>query len=69
MTKWPESTLGEHITVKHGFAFKGEFFAATGEAIILTPGNFPIGGGLQFRDGKERYYVGSYPSTFRLLPG
>lgn len=32
--------LGECLTVKHGWAFKGEFFQETGKQCILTPGNF-----------------------------
>lgn len=69
MTEWRETTLGELLSVKHGWAFKGEFFASDGEEIVLTPGNFPIGGGLQFRVGKERFYTGPYPSEFRLSAG
>ena len=69
MTEWQDMTLGDLITVKHGFAFKGEFFSPNGEEIVLTPGNFPIGDGLQFRDGKERFYTGPYPKEFRLAPG
>lgn len=69
MTGWREATLGDLLTVKHGYAFKSEFFAPEGNEIVLTPGNFPVGGGLQFRDGKERFYVGPYPPEFRLSPG
>lgn len=69
MSQWRETTLGELITVKHGWAFKGEHFESEGDEIVLTPGNFPIGGGLQFREGKERYYSGEYPSEFRLAAG
>src|SRR5690606_27374033 len=69
MTGWREVELGDLITVKHGYAFKGEHFAADGDEIVLTPGNFPVGGGLQIRPGKERYYVGPYPDEFRLEPG
>lgn len=69
MTEWREVALGELLSVKHGWAFKGEFFASTGDEIVLTPGNFPIGGGLQFREGRERYYTGPYPREFRLSPG
>jgi len=66
---WPVIRLGDLLTVKHGFAFKGEFFKDTGDKLVLTPGNFKIGGGLQVRDGKERYYSGSYPAEFNLAPG
>jgi type I restriction enzyme S subunit len=69
MSSWRETTLGELVTVKHGYAFKGEYFAKRGIEVVLTPGNFQVGGGLQFRDGKERYYTGSYPDEFRLRQG
>jgi type I restriction enzyme, S subunit len=66
---WCTKPLGELINVKHGYAFKGEFFAAEGDHIVLTPGNFPIGGGLKLRPGKDRYYTGPYPAEFDLAAG
>jgi len=69
MSGWRDTTLGELISVRHGWAFQGEFFASDGDEVVLTPGNFPIGGGLQFREGKERFYTGGYPPKFRLSPG
>jgi type I restriction enzyme, S subunit len=66
---WPPVPLGDLFQVKHGFAFKGEFFEDSGDELVLTPGNFKIGGGLQIRDGKERYYSGTPPSEFVLDPG
>jgi len=53
---WREFELGDGIHVKHGFAFKGEYFAASGEHMGLTPGNFLEKGGFRVRDGKERFY-------------
>jgi len=67
--EWLATTLGKLITVKHGWAFKGECFATEGDEIVLTPGNFPIGGGLKIRPGKDHYYTGNYPSEFLLEPG
>lgn len=69
MSEWRKTTLGELLTVKHGYAFKGKHFAAEGDEIVLTPGNFPVGGGLRFRAGKERFYSGWYPPEYRLSPG
>jgi type I restriction enzyme, S subunit len=69
VTGWPQVALGDVLRVKHGFAFKGEFFQPEGEQLVLTPGNFKIGGGLQQREGKERFYAGPYPQEFRLEPG
>jgi hypothetical protein len=60
------ATLGELLRIKLGFAFKGEFFNDVGDALLLTPGNFKIGGGLQVRHGKERYYSGTCVYLTRL---
>lgn len=56
--------LGELLTVKHGWAFKGEYFAESGEQSILTPGNFYDKGGFKRNDEKERYYTGDYPKEY-----
>jgi type I restriction enzyme S subunit len=66
---WPIVRLGDLLQIKHGFAFKGEFFEGAGDQLVLTPGNFKIGGGLQVRNGKERYYSDIFPSEFALDPG
>ena len=47
--------LGEILSVKHGWAFKGEYFAEDGEQSILTPGNFFEKGGFKPNNGKERF--------------
>ncbi|MDX2377772.1 restriction endonuclease subunit S [Microbacterium sp. LRZ72] len=69
MSDWPTTTLGELIHVKHGYAFKGEHFAETGDKLVLKPGNFPVGGGIKLRPGKDDYYAGIYPPEFELEPG
>jgi type I restriction enzyme S subunit len=63
---WPEVQLGDGIHVKHGFAFKGEYFAASGEYLVLTPGNFLEKGGFRVRDGKERFYHADFPEEYLL---
>lgn len=63
------SKLGEFLTIKHGWAFKGEFFSETGEQSILTPGNFFERGGFKENNGKERYYTGEYPSEYLCKKG
>lgn len=69
MSEWPVTTLGDLIHVKHGFAFKGEFFSSDGDKLVLKPGNFPVGGGIRLRPGKDDYYAGQYPPEFELSPG
>ena len=69
MNGWRETTLGEVIKVKHGFAFKGEYFRELGTDVILTPGNFAPHGGLQLRGGKAKFYDGPFPAEYRLSAG
>lgn len=54
-TGWSVGEVGDFCNVRHGYAFKGEFITAeeTGQ-ILLTPGNFRIGGG--FHSSKYKYY-------------
>lgn len=57
--------LSDYIKIKHGFAFKGEYFSDTPtENILVTPGNFAIGGG--FKGNKLKYYNGPVPSEYVL---
>ncbi|MBU0588534.1 MAG: restriction endonuclease subunit S [Gammaproteobacteria bacterium] len=68
MSEWQDTTLGEIFKVKHGFAFKGEYFTDEPQSTVLvTPGNFAIGGG--FQDGKRKYYCGPVPEDYVLKPG
>ncbi len=66
--EWIASSLGQLIDIRHGYAFKGEFFhdEPIGD-ILLTPGNFQIGGG--FKDDKVKYYDGPVPDEFVLQEG
>lgn len=67
--KWDVIRLGEVINVKHGFAFKSEFFTGEGDYILLTPGNCNESGGLKLKGDKEKYYVGDIPKEFLLHEG
>lgn len=68
MSEWKTFKLGDLINVKHGFAFKGEFFSdEPTKDILLTPGNFKIGGG--FKTDKLKYYNGDYPVDYILKEG
>lgn len=52
---WQQKKLEELIDVIHGYAFKGEDFSDEETSLILlTPGNFAIGGG--FKAGKFKYF-------------
>jgi type I restriction enzyme, S subunit len=62
---WVETTLGDLIEVKHGFAFKGEFITELPcNEILVTPGNFKVGGG--FKSAKFKYYSGDIPVDYVL---
>ena len=68
MREWKECKLGELIDVKHGFAFKGEFFQTEPNGnILITPGNFEIGGG--WKENKCKYYNGKIPDEYVLAAG
>lgn len=65
MENWKTYKLGDLIEIKHGYAFKGEYFSdKPSENILLTPGNFNIGGG--FKSDKFKYYVGEPPKEYVL---
>ena len=66
---WHDCTLGDLICVKHGYAFKGEFFGTLGTHIVLTPGNFYETGGFKKKGDKEKWYSGSVPNEYVLCKG
>lgn len=66
---WEEKRLGDLCDIKHGFAFKSEYFTDTGEHVLLTPGNFYETGGYRDRGDKQKYYSGEIPPAFVLSPG
>ncbi|MDP2209156.1 MAG: restriction endonuclease subunit S [Bacteroidota bacterium] len=68
MSEWKEYRLGDLIDVKHGFAFKGEFITPEPTIdILVTPGNFNIGGG--FKSDRFKFYLGDYPEEYVLKDG
>jgi type I restriction enzyme S subunit len=62
---WTIREVGEVIDVKHGFAFPGDCFRGDPAGdILLTPGNFAVGGG--FKDDKVKYFEGAVPQDYVL---
>lgn len=63
---WEQKRLGDFISVKHGFAFKGSHISLEeNDNILVTPGNFKIGGG--FKNSKFKYYQSSnFPNEYIL---
>jgi len=66
---WEMKKLSEVISIKHGFAFKSEFFANSGKYVLLTPGNFYEEGGYKDRGEKQKYYIGTFPNEYLLKKG
>ena len=61
--------LGDLISIKHGFAFKSEYFSSQGPFVLLTPGNFVEAGGFRWLGDKQKFYDGPVPNDFILSPG
>ena len=65
MSESKEVQLGNFFKVKHGFAFKGKNITSEKTLeILVTPGNFHIGGGFKF--DKFKYFNGEYPQDYIL---
>ena len=61
------ATLGDFITINHGYAFKGtEITTEDNGVVLVTPGNFAIGGG--FKEEKCKFFNGEYPVEYVLSP-
>lgn len=68
--EWRLVTLNEIIAIEHGYAFRGEYFTnQPTEYVLLTPGNFHVGGGLYFTSENTKYYSGEFPSEYILNNG
>ena len=67
-SEWRECSIGDLVNIKHGFAFSGEHISKDhGKCVLVTPGNFEIGGG--FKEGNAKYFHGLYPEEFVFAPG
>lgn len=64
-----EYKVGELCSIKHGWAFAGEFFSDEGDYLLLTPGNAYMSGGIKIRPGKEKFYIGEFPKDYLLKKG
>ncbi len=63
MSDWKKEKLGKYIKIKHGFAFPGSGITQEETTYILvTPGNFNIGGGFKF--DKFKYFNGTVPKDY-----
>lgn len=69
MAVWRDTTIGELLEVKHGFAFLGQYFSDAGTHVVLTPGNFHERGGFRAKGEKEKWYTGPVPDDYVLRRG
>ena len=68
MAEWKKVRLGEVLSIKHGYAFPGEGIVSEDNGVVLvTPGNFLIGGG--FKESGKKYFKGDYPSEYQFTGG
>ena len=66
---WGTRALCELASIKHGYAFEGEYFRPSPTPyVLLTPGNFNKDGRLYF-GSKTKYYDGPVPADFILENG
>jgi len=65
---WKWVKLKDVIKIKHGYAFPGENITNqdTGK-VLVTPGNFNIGGG--FKSNKLKFYSKDYPKEYEFQGG
>jgi type I restriction enzyme S subunit len=67
---WIEKRLDKICSIKHGFAFKGEFFTnEETDYVVLTPGSFYESGGYRDQGPKTKYYTGEIPEDYILSEG
>src|SRR5690554_3534010 len=67
-SEWKKIQLGDFVTVTHGYAFEGKHFSDDQtENVLVTPGNFQIGGG--FKADKLKFYDGPLNKDYVLQPG
>lgn len=67
--KRTHARLSDFIKIKHGYAFKGEYFGDKGSHVVVTPGNFFEEGGFRRRENKDKWYSGSIPEGYILDKG
>ena len=69
MSEWKETSIGNLCTIKHGFAYKGEYITNEKSCnVLVTPGNFTLSGGFKMMD-KPKYYKGPVEKEYILKEG
>lgn len=66
---WVNTKLENYISIRHGYAFKSEFFRESGQSVLLTPGHFFESGGFRALGEKTKFYDGPVPDGYTLIAG
>lgn len=66
MCDWQHARLGDVLSIKHGFAFKSDYFVGDGPFVVTTPGNFHEAGGFKYSEEKRKGYGGPIPDGYIL---
>jgi type I restriction enzyme S subunit len=61
-------SLGDLISIKHGYAFESDYYGSEGPYVLLTPGNFLENGCFRWLEDKQKFFCGAVPSEFVLTP-
>ena len=69
--QWPEVSLGDLLSVKHGWPFKSQFFSEMrrGLPVVVNIGNFRYTGGFRFGTTTVKEYTADYPREYELAAG
>ena len=67
--EWEVVKLSKLFEIKHGFAFKSEYFSSEGSFVVTTPGHFYAVGGFRRRSNYEKRYSGEFPKEYILKKG
>lgn len=67
---WQVVSLGDLVSIKHGWPFKGEFLSEDPNAslVVVCIGNFRYTGGFRFDATPVKTYTDSCPEEYRLSP-
>ena len=66
--EWKEVKIADLCSIKHGYAYKGQYFCDEPTPnILVTPGNFTLSGG--FKLDKPKYYNGPIVEDYILHEG
>jgi type I restriction enzyme S subunit len=68
-TKLRKVKLGQLFSIKHGFAFKSEWYSSDGDYQLVTLGNFIDKGGFKNDLSKAKFYDGEFPKEYILNKG